>query len=172
MNDAPLVIVPLAGNHDRASFTCGAEPLDRYFRQQASQDVRRRIATCFVIVEAATGAAAGYYTLAATSVLLRELPETMAAKLPRYPTVPAVLLGRLAVAGSFQGRKLGAVLLADAVSRAARADIASFAVVVDPKDDAARRFYQRHGFLNLPPPERRMLVPVESALRFLRSVAN
>jgi GNAT superfamily N-acetyltransferase len=172
VNDAPFVIVPLSGNHDRASFTCGVEPLDRYLRRQASQDVRRRVASCFVIVEVATGAAAGYYTLAATSVLLRELPETIAAKLPRYPTVPAVLLGRLAVAGSFHGRKIGAVLLADAVSRAARADVASFAVVVDPKDHTARRFYQRHGFLDLPEPERRMFMPIESALRFFRSIAG
>ncbi len=172
MNDAPFVIVPLTGNHDRASFTCGVEPLDRYLRQQVSQDVRRRIATCFVIVETATGALAGYYTLAATNVLLRELPETITAKLPRYATIPAVLLGRLAVAASFRGRKIGAVLLADAVGRAATADIASFAVVVDPKDDTARRFCQRHGFLDLPHPERRMFVPIEAALRFFRLVGN
>ncbi len=172
MNDAPFSIVPLSGKHDRASFVCGVEPLDRYLRQQASQDVRRRVATCFVVVEAATGALAGYYTLAATSVLLRELPETITAKLLRYATIPAVLLGRLAVATSFQGRKLGAVLLADAVARAARADIASFAVVVDPKDDTARRFYQRHGFQDLPYPEHRMFVPIESALRFFRSAGR
>lgn len=148
------------------------EPLDRYLRQQVSQDVRRRIATCFVIVEAASGALAGYYTLAATSVLLRELPETVGARLPRYPSVPAVLLGRLAVAASFQGRKPGAVLLADAVARAARSDIASFAVMVDPKDDSARQFHARHGFLDLPQPESRMFVPIESALRFFRSVTQ
>ena len=166
MTDASFVIVPLASTHDRASFTCGVAPLDRYFQQQASQDVRRRVASCFVIVEAATTTLAGYYTLAATSVLLQELPDPIAAKLPHYPSIPAVLLGRLAVAVSFQGRKIGAVLLADAVARAARADIASFAVMVDPKDDNARRFYQRHGFLDLPQPERRMFVPVVTALRY------
>ncbi len=172
MSDAPFSIIPLSGTHDRASFICGVEPLDRYLRQQASQDVRRRIATCFVVVEAATGTLAGYYTLAATSVLLRELPEAMAAKLPRSATIPAVLLGRLAVAASFRGRKLGAVVLADAVARVARADIASFAVVVDPTDDSARRFYQHHGFIDLPQPERRMFLPIESALRFFREGAH
>lgn len=172
MTDAPFSIVPLSGHHDRASFTCGVAPLDRYIRQQASQDVRRRIATCFVIVEAATGVPAGYYTLAATSILMRELPETLVARLPRYPTIPAVLLGRLAVATAFQGRKLGAVLLADAVARVARADIASFAVLVDPKDDTARQFYLRHGFIDLPHPARHMFVPIESALRFLRSITS
>ena len=170
--DALFVINPLASLHDRASFTCGVEPLDRYFRQQASQDIRRRIATCFVIAEAATGTVAGYYTLAATNLLLRDLPEGIAAKLPRYPTIPAVLLGRLAVSISFQGRKLGAVLLADAVGRAARADIATFAIVVDPKDANARQFYQRHGFIDMPSPQQRMFMPIESALRFFRSRAH
>lgn len=69
------------------------------------------------------------------------------------------------VTTSFQGRKLGAVLLADAIARVARADIASFAVVVDPKDDSARQFYKCHGFIDLPQPERRMFVPIEAALR-------
>lgn len=62
MNDAPFVPAALSAIHDRASFTCGVEPLDRYFRRQASQDIRRRIAACFVLTEAATGTVAGYYT--------------------------------------------------------------------------------------------------------------
>jgi GNAT superfamily N-acetyltransferase len=169
LTDAPFVIGPLSSKHDRSSFTCGVEPLDRYFHQQASQDIRRRIATCFVIADAATGAIAGYYTLAATNVQLRDLPEAIASKLPRYATIPAVLVGRLAVATSFQGRKLGAVLLGDAVIRTAIADIATFAIVVDPKDDNAHRFYRHHGFIELPQPERRMFIPVETALRFFRS---
>ena len=168
MNDAPFVAGPLSASHDRTSFTCGVEPLDRYFRQQASQDIRRRIATCFVLTEAATGIIAGYYTLAATNILTSQLPDTITDKLPRYAAIPAVLIGRLAVSTSFRGRKIGSVLLADAITRAARADIATFAVLVDPKDDAARRFYGHHGFLELPP-DRRMFIPMESALRFFRS---
>lgn len=166
MNDAPFVTGPLSAAHDRASFTCEVEPLDRYFRQQASQDMRRRMATCFVLTEAASGAIAGYYTLTATSILTSQLPDTITAKLPRYAAIPAVLIGRLAIAASFQARKLGSALLADAITRTARADIATFAILVDPKDDAARRFYQHHGFLDLPP-DQRMFIPMQSALRFL-----
>lgn len=169
MIDAPFVVGPLSGKHDRGAFTCGVEPLDRYFRRQASQDFRRRIATCFVISEAATGAVAGYYTLAATNVRFDELPQDIARRLPHYASIPAVLVGRLAVATAFQGRKLGSVLLSDAVLRIASADIATFAVVVDPKDDSARRFYRHHGFIELPQPERRMFMPIETALRFFRS---
>ncbi len=169
MTDAPFVIGPLSSKHDRSSFTCGVGPLDQYFRRQASQDIRRRIAGCFVIVEAATGVIAGYYTLSATNLRLRELPDAMAGRLPRYPNIPAVLLGRLAVAVAYQGRGLGAVLLGDAVMRTATADIAAFAIVVDPKDDKARRFYQHYGFIELPRPERRMFIPIETALRYFRS---
>ena len=169
MTDAPFIIGPLSSKHDRSSFTCGVGPLDQYFRRQASQDIRRRIASCFVIVEAATGAIAGYYTLSATNLRLRELPEAMAGRLSRYPIVPAVLVGRLAVAAAYQGRKLGAVLLGDAVMRTAKADIAAFAIVVDPKDDNARRFYRHYGFIELPQPERRMFIPTETALRYFRS---
>jgi predicted N-acetyltransferase YhbS len=169
VSSAPFVIRPLASDHDRASFTCGVEPLDRYFRHQASQDSKRRIANCFVAQEVSTGAVAGYYTLSATNVLLSELPETVTRRLPRYAAVSAALLGRLAVASAFQGRKLGTSLLADALSRAALADIATFAMLVDPKDDSAHAFYERHGFISLPAPERRMFLPIESALRYLRA---
>ena len=168
MSSAPFLILPLASDHDRSGFTCGVEPLDRYFRQQASQDGKRRVANCFVAQEVATGVIAGFYTLSATNVLLSELPESVTKRLPRYATVPAVLLGRLAIASAFQGRKLGSALLADAFSRSALADIATFAMLVDPKDDNARAFYARHGFLSLPDPEHRMFLPIESALRYLR----
>ncbi len=168
MSDASFVTGRLSGNHDRVSFTCGVEPLDRYFRQHASQDVRRRIATCYVLTEAATGRFAGYYTLAATHILLPELPSAATAKLPRYPTGPAALIGRLAIATEFQGRKLGSILLGDAISRAARADLATFAIVADPKNDAARLFYGHHGFTNLRSMGERMFIPLEAALRLLR----
>jgi predicted N-acetyltransferase YhbS len=167
VKEAPFVIETLTPKHDRVSFTCGNERLDRYFKQQAAQDIRRRLATCFVIVESKTGAVAGYYTLTATNILLRDLPEEIAARLPRHATIPAVLLGRLAVATVFQGRKLGAALLADAIERSARADIATFAIVVDPIDESARRFYRKHSFIELPHPERQMFIPIASALHYL-----
>jgi GNAT superfamily N-acetyltransferase len=96
------------------------------------------------------GAIAGYYTLSATGVKLTELPADVMRKLPRYPLVPATLLGRLAVDRTHQGRGYGRFLLADALLRAVRNEIASFAIIVDAKDEAARRFYERESFLPLP----------------------
>jgi len=96
------------------------------------------------------GGIGGYYTLSSTAVKLAELPDNVARRLPRYPLVPATLLGRLAVDKRFQGQGYGRFLLADALLRAVRSEIASFAVIVDAKDDAARRFYERESFLPLP----------------------
>ena len=101
-------IEPLSDDHDRSQFLSGSNALERYLREQASQDIRRRIATCFVAVSVTAGVA-GYYTLTATSVALSALPPDIAKKLPRYPVVPAVLLGRLAVARHYQGHGLGGI---------------------------------------------------------------
>jgi GNAT superfamily N-acetyltransferase len=139
----------LSARHDRASFTSGVEPLDRYFRVQAGQDARKHLSACFVLI-LPDGKVAGYYTLSATGILLSELPPATTRKLPRYPRIPATLLGRLAVDEKYRGQGFGRYLLADALFRSWRSEIASFAVVVDAKDDNARRFYEREGFLALP----------------------
>jgi GNAT superfamily N-acetyltransferase len=138
----------LGPQHDRNTFACGAEPLDRYFRAQAGQEARKNIAAPFVLV-LADDSVGGYCTLSATTVKLAELPADVARPLPRYPLVPATLLGRLAVDRQHQGKGYGRFLLADALGRAVRSEIASFAVVVDAKDETARRFYERESFLPL-----------------------
>lgn len=141
-----LRVEPLGSHHDRDSFASGVEPLDRYLRSQAGQDARKNMAAPFVLV-LPDGALGGYYTLSATAVKLTDLPDQAARRLPRYPLVPATLLGRLAVDRRFQGRGYGRFLLADALYRVARNEIASFAVIVDAKNESARRFYERESFL-------------------------
>jgi GNAT superfamily N-acetyltransferase len=145
-DEEKLRVEPLGSNHDRSGFESGVEALDRYFRSQASQDARKNMAAPFVLV-LPDGTIAGYYTLSSTSVQLGELPEQTARKLPKYPLVPATLLGRLAVDRRQQGKGFGRFLLADALYRAVRSEIASFAVIVDAKDENARRFYERESFL-------------------------
>ncbi len=147
MSEHALRIVPLDPTWHRRTFSSGSAPLDRYFHQQVTQDVRRRVTACFVALEEPSHRIAGYYTLASASIVLADLPVDMAKRLPRYPSIPAVRLERLAVDQAFQGRGLGGVLLADAVARALRADIAAYALVVDAKDATAAAFYQHHGFM-------------------------
>ena len=161
---ASFRIEPLSCEHDRSRFLSGSEALDRYFREQASQDTKRRITTCFVAVSVGANAVAGYYTLSATGVPLHDLSPAIAKKLPRYPLVPAALLGRLAVDRGHQGEGLGGVLLGDALLRVARTELGVFAIVVDAKDEAAQRFYEHYGFALLPGEARRLCLPVATAL--------
>jgi ribosomal protein S18 acetylase RimI-like enzyme len=144
--NAPFPVGILTPQHDRKAFSSGVAALDRYFREHVTQDVRRRVTACYVAVDAATGKAAGYYTLAASFIPLLDVPEALAKRLPRYPMVPAARLGRLTVDGAYQGRKIGAMLLWDAAMRAARSEVAVFALVVDAKDAQAEAFYRHHGF--------------------------
>lgn len=142
-------IVPLEKRHDRDAFRCGVEPLDGYLKRQASQDVRRNIATVFVAEEVGEGDVHGFYTLSMGSVLLGHLSDELGKRMPRYPSVPAVRLGRLAVHLDARGRGLGAHLLMDAMARSLASEIAWAAVVVDAKDDEARSFYLKFGFQSL-----------------------
>ena len=160
-------IEPLSADHDRSRFLSGSDALDRYFREQASQDIKRRIATCFVAINVSDQDVVGYYTLTATSIALNALPPQIAKKLPRYPVVPAVLLGRLAVSRDYQGQGIGGILLADALKRSAGAELGVFAVVVDAKDEAAQHFYEHYGFTLLPGETRRLCLPITTALQRL-----
>lgn len=155
-----FVVNPLGLDHDRTAFECGVEPLDRYIRTHASQDARRRIARVFVAApENEPTSIAGYYTLSAGSLERSALPAMQAKRLPHYP-VPVALIGRLAVDRRFAGQGLGSMLLVDAIDRIAFAShtLAVYAVVVDAKDDRARRFYERFGFVLLPESERRLFL--------------
>lgn len=147
---------------DRTVFNSDSEPLNRYLREQVTQDIRRRVAACFVALTVDEQRIAGYYTLASTSILLADLPAATGKKLPRYPTVPAVRMGRLAVDREFKGQGLGAALLADALHRAGRAEIAAFAMAVDAMDESAVAFYRYHGFIALPDSPRTFFLPLAS----------
>ena len=148
MSRAPFRLAPLDAAHDRAAFRSDSEPLDRYLREQVTQDIRRRVAACFVAL-ADGQRIAGYYTLASASLMLSDLPASLGKKLPRYPTVPTVRMGRLAVDQTFKGQGLGGALLADALDRAVRSEIAVYALMVDAKDEVAAGFYRHHGFIAL-----------------------
>jgi ribosomal protein S18 acetylase RimI-like enzyme len=163
----PFCVEPLGGEHERSTFRCGEDALDRYLQTQVTQDIRRRIANCFVAVENATGQLAAYYTISAASIPLVDLPPDETKRLPRYPTVPAVRIGRLAVDRKFQGQGLGAALLADAAARALRADAAAFTLLVDAKNDEAVAFYQRFGFRLLVSQARTLFLPLATAEKCL-----
>jgi predicted GNAT family N-acyltransferase len=159
-------VEPLGKAHDRAAFSCGSEALDNYLKTQASQDVAKRFAACFVLTPDGK-TVAGFYTLSQYSVDLVKLPEEIVKKLPKYPEVPATLVGRLAISERFRGQRLGEFLLLDALFRCLQQSkqVASAAVVVDAKDEAAKRFYEHFGFLSLPETPKRLFLPMKTIER-------
>ena len=164
MSGAPFRLAPLDAAHDRAAFHSDSELLNRYLREQVTQDIRRRVAACFVAL-ADGQRIAGYYTLASASLRLADLPASTGKKLPRYPSVPTVRMGRLAVDHAFKGQGLGGALLADALDRAARSEIVAFALMVEAKNETTAAFYRHHGFIALPDSPLTLFLPLATPLR-------
>lgn len=152
MEREPKYSVKPLGSQDRAAFCCGTPELDRYFLERASRDVREKVAAVFVLLrEDDDRKVLGYYTLSSLSVDAGELPEDLRKRAGRYRQLGATLIGRLAIDRSVRGTGLGGMLLFDALLRALEGTktVMSFAVIVDAKDDNAKRFYQKHGFIPL-----------------------
>jgi len=157
----PYRFEPLGKQHNRSGFCCASSSLTTYLQQIARKDAERHVAAVFVMVDDSTPATiVGYYTLSAFAVEVTELPATMQRKLPRYPRLPATLLGRLARDERFPGA--GSLLLMDALARAHQkaAQIASLAVVADAKDEAALAFYRKFGFAQLGEDPNRVFLPM------------
>jgi len=133
--------------------------LDKYLKERATQDIERRAAAVYVLL--ADGRIAGYYTLSADNIDVRDLPEGLVAQLnlPRYPYIGATLIGRLARDLTFKGMGVGELLLVDALQKSLSMsrEIASAAVVVDAKDEKAHQFYMDFGFIPFPDSRRKRL---------------
>ncbi len=163
-------VVPLdSKRHNRASFSCEDAPeLDRYIKEQASQDVKRNVARVFVATSVGQGDVVGFYSLSAASFQRAALPAADAKKLPSYP-VPAALIGRLAVADSCRKQGLGEFLLMNALERIHSASqvLAVHAVIVDARDAKAERFYKRYGFIPFSEAELRLFLPMATVQKLV-----
>jgi predicted GNAT family N-acyltransferase len=161
-------ITPFGPHHDRKNFGCGSEELDRYFKERIRKDVEAGVAAAFVMADGPS--VLGYYTLSAHNVKRDALTEDVVKKLklPRYPFIPATLMGRLAVDLKYQGQRRGEILLIDGLKRSyfQSLQIASFAVMVDAKENAVE-FYRRYGFLQMPPPGNQMFIPMRTIKEML-----
>lgn len=159
-----FAIEPLAKAHKRSDFTCGNDRINNYFRETVLQDVKHKYATCFVAREITTDRVAGFYTLSSSNVPLNEVPEPLAKKLPRYPTVPAVMIGWLGQHSDYARQGLGEVLLFDAIKTVATAPIGAHAIFADASEDGAAAFYATLGFTPLVRRPRTLYLSVTTAL--------
>jgi GNAT superfamily N-acetyltransferase len=147
---ADWTIEALSKGHNREGFACGRRELDDFIRVRVSQYEKRKLGKTFVAVPAGEKRVIGYYTPAAGAVAFEHLPTDVSRKLPRHP-VPVILLARLAVDQSAQGKKLGEALLIDGFRRSLELSkqLGIYAVGVDAVDDSAAAFYRKYGFTPL-----------------------
>ncbi len=144
MVDASSFRFELLDKQDRSAFDSGISPLDNYLKSMATQDMRRGLATCLVAMHVDGNTLAGFYTLSASTVALHDLPKGH--NFGRYTSIPAVLIGRLAVDRRFQRQGLGRILLLDAMRQMSATIIAAALLIVEAKNDRAAAFYRHCGF--------------------------
>ena len=156
-----LQISELSGRHDRASFDCGKPELNNYLRQIAGQHVRKSLARVYVAYEESDpGRIVAFYSLNGCEIRSEELPEPFRKRFPQR--IPAVRLGRLAVAKAYQGQGVGEYMLFHAMWNVGQVDavIGAVAFLVDAKDEEAKRFYIKYGFIELPDWRLNLFLPI------------
>ncbi|MGF1539267.1 MAG: GNAT family N-acetyltransferase [Pleurocapsa sp.] len=154
--------------HDRSDFCCGKDSLDNYIRKQASQDLKKRVSTVFVLIDEPKFKVLGYYTLSTYTIDISSLDRAFAKRLPRYPQLPATLLGRLAVDRGQTGKRYGELMLIDALHRAldASRQVASLAVIAEAIDSTALNFYLKYGFKQFSGEPMKLYFPMKSVEEF------
>lgn len=160
---AGYLTVPLEPKHKKSEFKCGNTYLDNYIQKQAKQDIKRKLSACFVLSDE-ENTIKGFYTLSNAGIPREVIPENIRKKLPRaYNSLPVTLLGRLAVNEKNKNQGLGKLLLIDALKRSLEVSkvIGSMAVIVDPIDKNAIKFYDKFGFILLPDSEK-MFLPMKT----------
>ncbi|HAR20834.1 MAG TPA: GNAT family N-acetyltransferase [Cytophagales bacterium] len=156
--------------HNRNHFSCEEDSLTEYLQKQASQDIQKRLAACFVAVNESKDVI-GYYTLSNDSLDRTEIPEEHQKKVPKNYRVPVTLLGRLARDISTKGMGIGEHLLLDALHRSYTIsinEIGSMAVIVDPINDNAITFYSKYGF-NLLPDSGKMFISMKTISQLFKA---
>lgn len=166
----PLLIEILAKKHDKGNFNCGQGLLDNYLKRQAGQDMRRYLSVCYVLNSSADNIVKGYYTLSSHAISKNDFPDQLSKKLPpNYQNIPAILLGRLAIDNSLKGKGFGEILLLDALKQCLSISetVGALAVIVDPIDENAQKFYKKHGFILLPG-SGKMFLPMKTILELFK----
>jgi GNAT superfamily N-acetyltransferase len=154
-----MTIQKLETIHIKNDFNCGYDLLENYLKRQANQDIKRKLSSCNVLVDE-QNIVKGYYTLSANSIRKEDLPEDLSKKLPpSYSDLPVVLLGRIAIDKSMQGKGFGEILLFDALKKCLDLsnEMGILAVIVDPIDEKAVSFYKSYGFIELPTSDKMFL---------------
>ncbi len=162
-NSPSCRVEKLASRLKRDLFSCGEDSLDTYFHHYIQQDSKKKICAPYVLMDSDLKSIIGYYTLSTTGIPIHDFPESIIKKLPKYPVLPAILIGRLAIDKNYHGQGYGDFLLMDALYKSLQysQDIGAFAVIVDAINENASVFYQRYGFSPFPDTPRKLFLPMK-----------
>lgn len=154
-------IEKLNTTHALDAFDCGKDPLNRFLKRYALTNQQAGSAQTYVVCRG-PNIVAGYYSLCVGAVEFEHAPTRVGKGLARHP-IPIMLLARLAVDRSEQGRGLGKALLKDCLLRTAQAaDIAGIrALLVHAKDDEARAWYEAFDFEPSPTDPYHLFLPMK-----------
>jgi GNAT superfamily N-acetyltransferase len=157
-------VIEQLDKQDRIGFSCGVAELDRYLHTQANQDLKKSMSVTYVLTENGSNVILGYYSLSTIGIFPGELPNDLIKKFPKYPRLPGVLLGRLAIDEKYKGNGLGSRLLVDALRRSlvVSKQIGIVAVIVDAKNKAAMEFYKHFGFIAFIDNQFKLFIPLNS----------
>jgi GNAT superfamily N-acetyltransferase len=170
-NSISFSIEPLSQHHDRQSFSCGNKKLDEYFHLSITQDSKKNITSPYVIYNIENNSIIGYYTLSMSGVVREEFPVNVTKKLPRYPIVGVVLIGRLAISEDYKGFGWGKLLILDSLSRSLEVskNVSAFAVIVEAIDDDGVKFYEKFNFQIFPDRPHTLFQKISDVDRLLNS---
>jgi ribosomal protein S18 acetylase RimI-like enzyme len=162
--DHQYIIEHLDNKHEKSSFSCGIGSLDSYLQTQAKQDTKKNVAVTYVATKNNDKMILGYYTLSSIGIFPDNIPEDLIKKLPRYPTLPGVLIGRLAVDKSHQQNKIGTFLLVDALKRSLEISrqMGIVAIIVHAINENAAKFYKKYGFIEFVNDHLHLFLPIST----------
>ncbi len=157
------VVEILAKDHERDQFSSGQSSLDDFLKRFANQYAKRKLGTTYVAVAKGQKRVLGYFTLAPSHFEFAHAPAALLKGLPKHP-IPTILLARLAVDQTEQGKGMGKFLLFSAFERCLRVarEVAFRAIEVEALDDAAAAFYRKYGSLPFPSNPHRLAIPLET----------
>jgi GNAT superfamily N-acetyltransferase len=167
-----LIIRPLDPSHDRKAFDCGVPVLNDFLHKTARQHRDKGLSNTFVLLDENTPREIrGFFTLSFLEVDATTLPGEHSRRLPKSSRLPAAKLARLAVDKHYQGKGYGDLLMADAIKRIVATINESGGITgffVDAKDEHAKRFYLRYGFISLQDTPLTLFLPLQTLLKGLK----
>ncbi len=163
-----LCISPLGAEFNRHTFDCTIPELNDFLRKRARKHEKQGMSVTYVLHRDNELDILGFYAISMAEIKTNDMQNDLVKELPHHP-VPAVRIGRLAVAKAQQEKGYGSALLWDAIERSISLsdEIGARAIEAHAKNDQARAFYLRHGFISLVDDKNHLYLSMDTARKVL-----